>query len=104
MLNKLKILKALSDPTRFKIIELLLRNDFCVGALSNRLNITEAAISQHLKVLREAGLIWGEKRGYFTHYSVKQEVFKELSEEFSNLYELCIEKNKTCNNSCHKKC
>ena len=63
----LKVMKALSDETRLKIINLLLNFDFCVGALSRQLGISEAAVSQHLQILRKAGLVTGEKRGYYTH-------------------------------------
>ncbi len=74
-----KVLKALSDETRLKIIDLLLNYDFCVGALSRKLNISEAAVSQHLQVLRRAGLVTGEKRGYYTHYDLNKELFKETA-------------------------
>lgn len=66
----LPILKALSDNTRLKIIDLLLQHDYCVGALAFHMGMTEAAISQHLKVLRKAGIVTGEKRGYYTHYNI----------------------------------
>jgi predicted transcriptional regulator len=42
------------------ILTLLLRNNYCVRTLANELNLTEATISQHLKVLREAGLLVGK--------------------------------------------
>jgi ArsR family transcriptional regulator len=72
-------LKALADETRFKIIDLLLRHDLCVGALARQLNLSEAAVSQHLQVLRKAGIIKGEKRGYYTHYGVDREKLKEFA-------------------------
>jgi ArsR family transcriptional regulator len=72
-------LKALADETRFKIINLLLRHDLCVGALARQLNLSEAAVSQHLQVLRKAGIIKGEKRGYYTHYAVNREKLKEFA-------------------------
>ena len=64
------ILKALAEKNRFRIINLLLTHDFYVGALAIRLDISKAAVSQHLQVLRKAGLVKGEKLGYWTHYSV----------------------------------
>jgi len=76
-----EILKLLSDPTRYKIINLLLVNDYCVGKLSKLLGISESAVSQHLKCLREAGLISGEKRGYFMHYKVERVIITELAEQ-----------------------
>ncbi len=75
------ILKGLADGTRFKIIDLLLKYDLCVGALAHHLEISKAAVSQHLKVLRKAGLVKGEKRGYWTHYSVEKEILHEIAED-----------------------
>jgi ArsR family transcriptional regulator len=72
-------LKALADETRFHIITLLLRHDLCVGALAKRLNVSEAAVSQHLQILRKAGVVKGEKRGYYTHYGVNREALKNVA-------------------------
>jgi DNA-binding transcriptional ArsR family regulator len=78
-------LKALADETRLKLISLLLNHDLCVGALAHRLGISEAAVSQHLQVLRKAGLVKGEKRGYWTHYAMKREVLKELADRLKTI-------------------
>ena len=77
----LEIIKALADETRLNIVMLLLKHDFCVGALAARLNISEAAVSQHLQVLRKAGLAKGEKRGYYTHYQVNREMLKKAAQK-----------------------
>ncbi len=61
-MDLLQILKILSDDTRYKIIELLSAQDLCVGALARRLEITDAAVSQHLQILRKAGLLTAKKR------------------------------------------
>jgi len=74
----LPILKAIADETRLSLLQLLLTQDLCGKALAGRLGITEAAVSQHLKILREAGLIRGEKRGYWTHYGVEKQRFNAL--------------------------
>jgi ArsR family transcriptional regulator, arsenate/arsenite/antimonite-responsive transcriptional repressor len=68
-----QILKALADETRFNLLNLLLTHDSCVGALARHLKISEAAVSQHEKYLRKAGLVKGEKWGYWTHYPVAKE-------------------------------
>lgn len=78
-------LKALAHGTRWRMLELLLRHGLCVGALAQTLGITEAAASQHLQVLRKAGLIQGEKRGYWTHYLVREEALKRLGQEVAEL-------------------
>lgn len=78
-MDRTSILKALADNTRMKILTLLLHHNYCVRALARELNFSEATISQHLKVLREARLIAGEKRGYFMHYDVERKVLRELA-------------------------
>lgn len=65
--------KALGDPTRFQIYQALLERKHCVRSLSKKLNMTESAISQHMKVLKEAEMVYGEKYGYHTHYLPKKE-------------------------------
>ncbi len=77
--------RALSDESRFRLVKLLLTHDLCVGALAHHLNISEAAVSQHLRQLREVGLVRGEKRGYWTHYLVDKAKFFELAEALKNL-------------------
>jgi ArsR family transcriptional regulator, arsenate/arsenite/antimonite-responsive transcriptional repressor len=59
-----------------------------VGALARYLKISEAAVSQHLKQLREAGLVKGEKRGYWTHYLVERKKLNELAESVRELTSL----------------
>lgn len=77
--------KALADENRLLLLRLLLRRNCCVRALARQLDISEAAVSQHLKVLREAGLIFGEKCGYFMHYTVNRAALKELSSQLSRM-------------------
>jgi ArsR family transcriptional regulator len=63
-----RILKVLSVGTRVRIIQLLKGRPLCVNALAARLDVTQGAVSQHLRILRDAGLATPEKRGYFVHY------------------------------------
>jgi ArsR family transcriptional regulator len=81
------VLKAIADESRWQILELLLNQDLCVGALARRVGLSEAAVSQHLQVLRRAGLVSGEKRGYWTHYSVDREALRGLAREILALAE-----------------
>lgn len=85
MNEMLKELKAIADETRFKLLKFLLIKNYCVKALADRLGISESAVSQHLKILREADLVIGEKRGYFVHYSVKKEKLLEIAEYIQEL-------------------
>jgi DNA-binding transcriptional ArsR family regulator len=76
-------LKALADENRLKILRLLIGSDLCVGALAKHLGISKPAVSQHLQVLRKAGLVKGEKRGYWTHYMVDQKAVRDIAEAIS---------------------
>lgn len=78
-------LKAMAEETRWGLIRLLLEQEWCGRALSQHLGITEAAVSQHLKILREAGLVEGEKRGYWVHYSVKKEALEGIIGEIRKI-------------------
>jgi len=72
------IFKALSDPTRLRLVKLLTEcspgeckgEALCVNALACELGVTQSAVSQHLRVLRQTGLVRGERRGPFVHYSL----------------------------------
>ena len=96
ILELVKIMSALSDSNRYKIVNELLKRDYCVGGLALKLDITEAAVSQHLKVLKEAGLISGEKRGYFKHYRVNQQLLKKVSRELIKMGEIKRERTRLC--------
>ena len=67
-----RIFKVLSVNTRVRMIELLKHRSLCVNAMARALNITPAAVSQHLRVLRDAEIVMAEKRGYFVHYEVNE--------------------------------
>ena len=72
-----RIFKVLSVETRVRILQLLKQQVLCVGALASRLDISSAAVSQHLRVLREADLVEPEKRGYYVHYRINHDTLEE---------------------------
>jgi DNA-binding transcriptional ArsR family regulator len=78
-------LKALADEKRLKIVHMLMVNDLCVGALAKHLGISKPGVSQHLQILRKAGLVKGEKRGYWTHYVVNQHALLQIASELNDL-------------------
>ena len=84
-MDRTLVLKAIADETRMKVLTLLLRHSYCVRALARKLGLTEPTISQHLKILKEAGLLRGEKKGYFMHYDVNRDVLRELAQEIQEL-------------------
>jgi DNA-binding transcriptional ArsR family regulator len=81
----LTTLKALADETRLKLVHLLLDQDLCGKALAQHLGISEAAVSQHLKVLKEASVVEGEKRGYWTHYAIKKDTLDVVIGELQRI-------------------
>ena len=96
MESLVKSLKALADEKRFGILQLLMAGDLCVGALAGRLGVSKPAVSQHLKILREAGLIKGEKRGYWVHYTVEKEALIQMAEKLQKLSEIPENRETVC--------
>ena len=65
-----RIFQALSSDARVRIVQLLSGDVLCVGALARQLGMTPGGVSQHLRILRDAGLVTAEKRGYYVHYAL----------------------------------
>ena len=92
------IFKALSDPTRLRLVKLLSEcspgacngGALCVNVLASKLGVSQSAVSQHLRVLRQVGLVRGVRQGYFVHYSLDRDrlgqytakVLETLGEDF----------------------
>lgn len=83
-----RIFKVLSVGTRVRMIELLKRRSLCVNALARTLKITPAAVSQHLRVLRDADIVTADKRGYFVHYRVREETLAQWNRIANSLLEM----------------
>ncbi len=69
-----KFFKALSDPTRYKIFLLLLERHHCSRSLAQALGISEPAVSQHMAVLKDCGLVVGVRHCRHIHYVVDERV------------------------------
>jgi len=65
--------KALGDPIRVSILKALCCERLCVGDIVARVNLSQPAVSHHLRVLREAGLVTAEKEGTTIYYSMNKE-------------------------------
>lgn len=74
--------KALADPTRRKILELLAERDLTAGEIGSHFAISGPSISNHLKILREAGLVSVERQGQRLVYHLETTVFQELMQWF----------------------
>jgi ArsR family transcriptional regulator len=74
------LFSILADPTRLRLLRLLSRqrepDALCVNALAGLLGVTQSAVSQHLRILKNAGLVKGERRGYHIHYFVNREALE----------------------------
>ncbi len=71
--------KALSDPTRRGILDLLKDGAKTAGDIGSRFDMTGATVSHHLAVLKEAGLVSDERRGKFIYYELNLSVLDEIT-------------------------
>ena len=71
-------LKALSDPVRREILELLKQRRMSAGEICDHFDITAAAISRHLSVLKEADLIEDSREGKYIFYTLNASVLEEI--------------------------
>jgi DNA-binding transcriptional ArsR family regulator len=72
------VFKALNDPTRRQILELLRKKDLTAGEIVEKFNISGPSISHHLEILKRAGLIESEKQGQFVLYTLNTTVLDEI--------------------------
>ncbi|MCQ2579221.1 MAG: autorepressor SdpR family transcription factor [Treponemataceae bacterium] len=87
--------KALSDPIRRQILELLKERKMSAGEICEKFDITSATISYHLATLKKADLIREEKKKNFIYYELNTSVFEELMLWFSQFNSTAEEKNIT---------
>lgn len=87
------LFKAIAHPTRLKMLKKLYDCEVCVCKLNEDIDFTQANISQHLKILRDAKVVVAEKRGMYQYYRLKNDKIRELiklaeelfNEEFKNI-------------------
>ncbi len=72
-----RIFKVLSVENRVRMIEILKHCSLCVNSLARALQTSPAAVSQHLRILRDADIVVAEKRGYFVHYRINETMLSE---------------------------
>lgn len=79
--------KALSDPTRLKILRMVAtkKNNFYVSEIAQKMGITNSAVSQHLKVLKSAGIVESVRNGFHTHYKLKDGAIAEFRNSIEKL-------------------
>jgi DNA-binding transcriptional ArsR family regulator len=70
--------KALSDPTRRQIIELLKKQKMTAGEIVEQFQMTGASISHHLSIMKNAGLVTDDKQGKYIYYELNLSVLEEI--------------------------
>ena len=91
MVNAVKlagIFKLLSVEARIRIVQALKRRALCVTELTSQLGISQEATSQHLRVLRDAGIVKFQKSGFHGYYSLDKQNVALMHKAVSALYEL----------------
>ncbi|MFI5808313.1 ArsR/SmtB family transcription factor [Streptomyces sp. NPDC051561] len=79
------VIRVLGDPLRLKIVTLLARETLCTTHLVEETGAKQTNLSNHMKVLREAGIVDTEPCGRFTYYKLRPEVLEGLSARFADL-------------------
>ncbi|MDR6999758.1 autorepressor SdpR family transcription factor [Neobacillus niacini] len=73
-----EVFKALADPNRRKILDLLKEQDLTAGEIADQFEMSKPSISNHLKILKSAGLVLDEKKGQFVLYSLNSTILQDV--------------------------
>ncbi len=73
-------LKALGEEVRLRIIKMLLEREMCVCEIMDGLKLSQPAVSHHMKILKQAGLVRDRRQGKWVYYSLDKEIFSSLEE------------------------
>jgi DNA-binding transcriptional ArsR family regulator len=80
-----ELFKILSVDKRIEIIELLKKAAMSVNSIAEALGVTQSAVSQHLRVLKAAGLVRDERQGYWIFYSLNREVLEQCRQRLNRV-------------------
>lgn len=95
MKKEAELFKILCADKRIEIIELLKKDTMNVNSLAKSLGITQSAVSQHLRVLKAAGLVKDERKGYWIHYSLNRQELEKCRQRLNRICTCgCLEKTK----------
>ncbi|GHG12408.1 ArsR/SmtB family transcription factor [Streptomyces griseoincarnatus] len=81
------LIRVLADPLRLQIVTLLARETLCTTHLVEETGARQTNLSNHLRVLREAGVVETEPCGRFTYYKLRPDVIAQLAGQFADLAE-----------------
>jgi ArsR family transcriptional regulator len=82
---QIKIFKALGHPIRLGIVKKLLEGERCVCQIQEDVDFSQSNLSQHLKILKNSGILSSEKKGLNVHYKIKRDEIIELIKLVENL-------------------
>jgi len=85
MKDAAELFKILSVDKRIEIVELLKKEPMCVNVLAKALGVTQSAVSQHLRVLKGAGLVKDERRGYWIFYSLNRDTLEKCRKRLNRI-------------------
>jgi ArsR family transcriptional regulator len=94
------LFKALADPNRLEIVDMLSCGELCACMILEKFNITQPTLSHHMKILCDCGLVNGRKDGRWTYYSLNETMvqnFKDFLSDVTDNKEICICKDEVCN-------
>ncbi|MBR0598750.1 ArsR/SmtB family transcription factor [Sinanaerobacter chloroacetimidivorans] len=80
-----KLFKALSDPNRLSILDMLSCGELCACKILEEFSITQPTLSHHMKILCDVGLVKSRREGKWTHYTLDTEQVKEFQEFFDHI-------------------
>ncbi|WP_406163418.1 metalloregulator ArsR/SmtB family transcription factor [Streptomyces sp. NBC_00882] len=81
------LMRVLADPLRLQIVTLLARETLCSTHLIEETGAKQTNLSNHLRVLREAGVVETEPCGRYTYYTLRPDVIARLADQFADLAE-----------------
>lgn len=85
MKESAELFKILSVDKRIEIVELLKKEAMSVNTMAEALGITSSAVSQHLRVLKSAGLVRDERKGYWIYYSLDRDALEKCRERLNRI-------------------
>ncbi|SHI87315.1 ArsR/SmtB family transcription factor [Clostridium intestinale] len=84
---QVNIFKALAHPIRIKILKKLYEGEVCVCEINEDIEFSQANLSQHLKILKDAKIVEAEKRGMFIYYKIRNPKVMDLIKVTEEIYE-----------------
>jgi ArsR family transcriptional regulator, arsenate/arsenite/antimonite-responsive transcriptional repressor len=81
-----RVLRTLGSEPRLKILRLLREHPQCVSAIAARLHMTQPAVSQHLHLLRDVGLVKAVRRGTWIHYTVRSDALESYGKGMAAVF------------------